>query len=263
MERVAFLVERTGERISCLLNPQDVQTRRIAGVQRRGGAGGGLFGHGVGDDPLIASGGGVTEYDLQLLFDVEVAAEGKSGGPRDVRDFTRPLWALGEAPGDDDGPVGPTLVRLVWGKAWNVLGVVVHVEERLERFDAAGAPGRSWLSLRLRRVPEADAKPAKGAAAGGGGGGASPSPARPPSTASPAPAPPAPPDPSRMRAVTPPVDDAGVPLERFDLIAARRYGDPALALPLAAYNDIDDPLRLDAGTAIVLPPATALPGSAP
>jgi hypothetical protein len=29
------------------------------------------------DDPLIATGGGVTEYDLKLLFDVDIANEGR------------------------------------------------------------------------------------------------------------------------------------------------------------------------------------------
>ena len=33
MERVAFIVERTGERIDCLLNPDTVVVRRSAGLR--------------------------------------------------------------------------------------------------------------------------------------------------------------------------------------------------------------------------------------
>ena len=32
MERVAFLIEETGERIACLLNPESLVVRRIAGA---------------------------------------------------------------------------------------------------------------------------------------------------------------------------------------------------------------------------------------
>ena len=40
MERVAFIVEETGERISCMLNPEHIVQRRIAGLApRRTGAG--------------------------------------------------------------------------------------------------------------------------------------------------------------------------------------------------------------------------------
>src|SRR3954464_1351030 len=112
MERVAFLLERSGERISCLLNPENLEARRTAGLRIRQGAGGFLTGLARSEDPLIATGGGVTEYDLHLLFDVEVAREGRSpnasnasdaspgvSGPADdddVRALTRPLWDLTE-----------------------------------------------------------------------------------------------------------------------------------------------------------------------
>ena len=77
MERVAFLLERSGERISCLLNPENLEARRTAGLRTRQGGGGFLTGVARSEDPLIATGGGVTEYDLHLLFDVEVAREGR------------------------------------------------------------------------------------------------------------------------------------------------------------------------------------------
>ena len=92
MERVAFLLERSGERISCLLNPENLEARRTAGVRTRLAGGGFLTGVARSEDPLIATGGGVTEYDLNLLFDVEVAREGRA--PTAVED--------GRGPAEDD-----------------------------------------------------------------------------------------------------------------------------------------------------------------
>ena len=66
MERVAFLIERTGERIGCLLNPESIVRRRVAGVRTRRSAGGLLTGTGLSDDQLIYTGGGTTD-DMALL----------------------------------------------------------------------------------------------------------------------------------------------------------------------------------------------------
>ena len=185
-------MEPGGRRISALLNPESLETRRTAGLRSRQGATGVLTGRGRSDDPLIATGGGVTELDLQLLFDTEIAMEGRAPGSAaaastsgaaagaaagaasaasaagaaaiaeapsppaitDVRELTRPLWDLAENARRNDGWGAPPTVRFIWGRSWNMLAVVVAAAERLERFDADGAPRRSWLSLRLRRVDE-------------------------------------------------------------------------------------------------------------
>ena len=81
MERVTFLVERTGERIPCLLNPEMLEVRRSAGLVRRRSVGGGVIGNPRTDDPLVATGGGITEYELKLLFDVDLlAGQSDAGG---------------------------------------------------------------------------------------------------------------------------------------------------------------------------------------
>jgi hypothetical protein len=72
MERVAFLIDDSGERIDCLLNPETVEVTRLAGVRPRGTASGQLTGAGLADDPLQFTGGGRTELVLDLLFDVEL-----------------------------------------------------------------------------------------------------------------------------------------------------------------------------------------------
>jgi hypothetical protein len=248
MERVAFLLERSGERLSCLLNPENLEARRTAGLRTRLAGGGFLTGVARSEDPLIATGGGVTEYDLNLLFDVEVAREGRPStapeggqGPAaddDVRALTRPLWDLTENAVAADGFSAPPTVRFIWGKSWNVPGVVLHVAERLERFNADGAPRRSWLSLRLRRVEDSEPRPA---------------PARPVTPQFEPPFDLEGGSIDQFPAVDMPVDNEGLPLKRLDQIADDAYGDPALWADIATFNGIDDPLNISEGTAIVLP----------
>lgn len=148
MERVSFLVEATGARLPCLLNPETLAVRRVAGVRPRRSAAGALTGAELTDDPLLHTGGGRTEIDLDLLFDVTLG--GGSVATEDVRDLTRPFWNLAE----NAGSRGPQ-VRFVWGKTWNIPGVVVSVAERLENFTPQGVARRSWLRLRLWRTGEA------------------------------------------------------------------------------------------------------------
>src|SRR5947209_8164329 len=94
MERVAFLIEETGERLRCLLNPESLVMRRVAGIHPRHSAGGQVTGAGLTDDPLLYTGGGRTELELDLLFDLSLA--GSSFTSDDIRDMTRPLWELAE-----------------------------------------------------------------------------------------------------------------------------------------------------------------------
>ena len=139
MERVAFLLEKTGERIPCLLNPESIVVRRLAGVRTRRSAGGPLTGAGLKDDPLLYTGGGTTEINLDLLFDIAIG--GSTIATEDVRDLTRPLWELAEGSPEESGFSRPPVVRFVWGKAWNIPAIVVAVAERLENFTSQGFPG--------------------------------------------------------------------------------------------------------------------------
>jgi hypothetical protein len=248
MERVAFLLEKNGERIQCLLNPASVVVRRLAGVQPRQSSSGPLTGAALKDDPLLYTGGGTTEILLDLLFDVSLA--GSTLTTEDVRDLTRPLTALAEGSEGDDGYGQVPLVRFVWGKAWNVLGVVAAVAERLEYFSANGAPGRSWLRMRLLRTgdftlpdteslgsdlsledmpDEVDVPPdelrfhqTKGAGEGEGD------------------------------------EEDGGSAERLDEIAASHYGKPAWWRLIAAFNKIDNPWKVSAGALLMIPPDSSV-----
>ena len=311
MERVTFLVERTGDRIPCLLNPESLEVRRSAGLVRRRGAGGAVIGNPRTDDPLVATGGGITEYELKLLFDVDllegqspsgsiappaaaaavptteetlagleegVAEDGETsaesptdetpGTPieeaapapidevpatpavrssTDVRTLTQPLWALAENGEPVAGSLAPQRVRFVWGRSWNVPGVILAVAERLERFDSQGVPQRSWLSLLMRRVEEELAT-----------GEAPPPPTSPQfETNSPAVSD----GDAGDDSVIVPVDEDGTAITPLYLVAAERYGDPRYDRAIAEYNDLDDLLELEEGQTIRLPPATAVVGT--
>ncbi|GAA2095499.1 hypothetical protein GCM10009841_06650 [Microlunatus panaciterrae] len=152
MERVTFIVTDSGNRITCLLNPEHLVQRRRAGLRRPMAATGPITGSALSDDVLLHTGGGRTEIDLDLLFDVSLAPE--TPPVTDVRQLTKPLWDLAENQEPSMDGARMTTVRFLWGKPWNVLAVVESVAERLERFDSGGTPTRSWLRMRLRRVPD-------------------------------------------------------------------------------------------------------------
>jgi Contractile injection system tube protein len=178
MERAAFLIEETGARLSCLLNPNTLVFRRVAGLRPRRSLAGAVTQDGLRDDPLIQTGGGYTELRLDLLFDVNIPGTwlgNRSASPSeaavadedlDVRDLTRPLWELTENQKRPGATAGPPRVLFVWGKkVWNFPAVVAAVAERLENFTARGTPQRSFLRLRLLRaddhvVPEELSSPA-------------------------------------------------------------------------------------------------------
>lgn len=242
MERVAFLVEGSGERLGCLLNPESLHVARRAGVRPRRAATGLLSGAGSSDDPLLYTGGGETTLSLDLLFDLGIG--GSTIRSTDVRELTKPLWDLAESTQASAAGARPPVVRFLWGKTWNVPGVVTAVAERLEHFGADGTPTRSWLRLLLARVSEDDAQAA----------------------AAPRLAPPA--GAEAIAADTGDVvhqvigggsDVAGTG-ERLEDVAFQYYGDPSAWRLIAAYNNIADPGRIPAGTLLRIPPAPTAGG---
>ncbi len=245
MERVAFLVEKTGERIPCLLNPTSVVVRRLAGVRARQSSAGPLTGAGLKDDPLLYTGGGMTEVLLDLLFDVSLA--GSNVTAVDVRVLTRPLTELAEGSDGEDGSGQIPLVRFVWGKSWNILGVVAAVAERLEYFTPDGAPQRSWLRMRFLRAGNPPGDRAS--------------------------------DLGKDMSLTDLPEEMDVPLnqlsvhqitgagkgsdgdsstERLDEIASAHYGNPSWWRLIAAFNNIDDPWDIEAGKLLNLPPGSSV-----
>lgn len=150
MERVAFLIEDTGEHFGALLNPETVLMSRTAGVEPHRSGGGRLAGAALADDPLLFTGGGHTELRMDLVFDVDLAPAQLH--VVDVRQMTRPIWSLAENSTEIEQQRRPPCVRFVWGRAWNVPGVVTEVAERFDRFAPDGSPLRSWMRLVFVRV---------------------------------------------------------------------------------------------------------------
>ncbi len=249
MERVAFLIEETNERLGCMLNPDTLVMRRVAGVVPRRSTGGQFSGMGLRDDPLLYTGGGRTELELGLLFDISL--RGSSIETNDVRDLTGPLWNLAENTRSSNGTQRPPLVRFVWGKSWNIPGIVVAVAERLEQFTAEGAAQRSWLHLRLWRVSAAVNEPLTGG----------------PTLSAQTFAP------EELDVAPESVPEEGVQThvvnagERLDAIAAQYYPNQPVAdvaglwRMLASFNNIQDPFDLPPGLLLRIPPFSALGGS--
>ena len=230
MERVAFLIEATGEQIYCLLNPETLVVTRTAGVEARQSSGGRLTGSGLADDPLLFTGGGRTELKLDLLFDIDLLPAHIEA--HDVRQLTRRIWALAENSAEVKRQHRPPMVQLLWGQAWSVPGIVTEVAERFDRFATDGSPLRSWLRLTFVRV---------GAAADKEGGEAWALAQRLP-----------PIDLSAPPATALEVVDEGVPAggegaatinpTRLGLFSLEAFGNPFQWKELLAYNGIDYPL---------------------
>jgi hypothetical protein len=255
MERVAFLVEETGARIDCLLNPETLEVTRLAGIRQRGVHSGRLTGVGLADDPLQLTGGGRTELTIDLLFDIDLVTAPTV--PEDVRSLTRPLWQLAENSASEQGAVRPPLVRFVWGKSWNVPGLVAAVAERFDRFGPTGVPQRSWLRMRFVRVAETAAEAlaqheamlaeARLAQAQQAASTLDPAGAESPAATVVA-----------LGQGAPSTDPGGDPSPmRFDLLSEDGLGNPFMWRLLASYNDVADPLRVTPGTVLAVPPGLA------
>jgi hypothetical protein len=248
MERVAFLVEATGERIDCMLNPETVVLRRVAGVKQRLSVSGHLTGVDLSDDPLLYTGGGHTELELDLLFDLDLDPQTPY---QSVRRLTERIWQLAENTANVGRYGSPPLVRFVWGKEWNLLGVVTAVAERFERFTPAGEPHRSWLSIRFVRVHDPEPRPVSSSGStlelDGAGGRSGPLRDLLPSTVPPEIA-----SSAHLEAAHTLLGD-GIAGETLPQISQAYYGNPDLWWLVAWFNDIGHPLQLAAGTTLLIP----------
>ncbi|AII10348.1 CIS tube protein [Rhodococcus opacus] len=112
----------------------------------------------------------------------------------------------------------PPLVVLTWGGTSSFNAFVTQVNAKYTLFSATGTPIRAVCTVNLEEMPGE----------------------------------PRPQNPSSGAITASRVHDL-VEGDTLHLLAYREYGDPALWRPLAAYNGIDDPMRLAAGQSVVLP----------
>lgn len=236
MERVAFVVDDTGERIDCLLNPETFEVKRLAGIRSPAAGEHRLVGRGRTDDPVRFTGGGRTELLLDMVFDVALVESRQA--PKDVRELTAQLWRLAENSAEDLGAARPPLIRLVWGRSWNVPGVIAAIAERFDAFGSTGAPGRSWMRLKLVRVEEpehAGARDFDEELARTGAGAA-------PATT-----------PAAVQALGDGTTTPGGAGARMDLLAAEALGSPMRWRELAEHNGVDNPFAVTPGSVLSVP----------
>lgn len=158
---------------------------------------------------------------MQLFFDEWESIAGNVSDDIDtLLGWTRPTEGSREHP-------RPPYLRFSWGSAnayeWDVVLKSVSVTFTMFRRD--GVPVRATADVSLEEVwsPLAPTNPTSGGVPG-----------------------------QRIHIV------AGG--DTLHSIAHREYGDPAYWRGLAAINDIDDPLRLRPGTALLIPPAAEAAG---
>ena len=244
MERVVFIIESSNDHIPCLLNPESLLLQRRAGVETRQFNGGLITGNDLADDPLIFTGGGTTELTINLLFDVNISGAGTEHS--DVRKLTGPLWRLSENEFKGESHKCPALVRLFWGKAFSFHGVITDIAERLEYFTAEGVPQRSFLRMRMRRVPEYTEEQLTGG---------NMMPASMPYDSNEAP--PTMNEKTTLHSVigslasSEGANDGDA--ERLDQLAYEHYGDPSQWRLLAWANNIADPAEIAAGQVLGFP----------
>jgi hypothetical protein len=117
----------------------------------------------------------------------------------------------------------PHLVVFKWGGVTSFPAFITQVNAKYTRFASNGVPIRAVCTVNLEEMPSEAEKqnPTSGALSA-----------------------------ERVHTMI-----AG---DTLALVAHREYGDPALWRPLAAYNGVDDPMRIPDGTSLMLPTDEAL-----
>lgn len=160
-------------------------------------------------------------------FKTELFLDGRETGSHDVNDDVKTLLSWLKPTPDSftaKKPKPPTVV-FHWGNKQSFGAHLVSVSAKYEMFDGTGVPIRARVSIELQEVQAETPKtnPSSGGLAG-----------------------------NRTHTIT-----AG---DSLHSIAQSSYGSPSLWRGLAAFNEIDDPLRMAAGRELLVPPLEAVVG---
>jgi hypothetical protein len=176
---------------------------------------------------VVFGGMGLRTLQMTLMFD-SYEESGVS-----VVEKIEKLMALMDPPAGQPATAGargnlprPPHVKFGWGGFYSFLAVITQVSQKFTLFRHDGTPVRATLQVTLQEIPQ-NGVPAKDWAKG----------QNPTSQATGA---------RRVRTVR--------PGETIDWIAAEELGDPGAWRLLAAANLLDDPRRLRAGQALLVPP---------
>lgn len=209
----AALRTETGQTIDFQFNPAELTIAKSATWQASAAKGG--------NAPTLHFQGGQSGT-LSLSITLDATTSGAS-----VTDGTDKLLALVQidrkVPGDDAQRQSgrPPWVEFHWGKLHAPFRAVVErLQIKYTYFSASGVPLRAKVDLGLKQYDDEAVQPRQN-----------------PTSHTPAP--------HTMHRL--------LPGETLDRVAARHYGDPTKWRMLAQANGIDDPLSLEAGTALAVP----------
>lgn len=164
--------------------------------------------------PVDFNGADPCKLTLELFFDATDAMDNS------VVDSVDQLFGCCVPTEDSVGQKKalPPLVILRWGTVTSFVAFVTSVQAKYTLFTSDGTPIRAICNVALEEMPGEPPKqnPTSGALAA-----------------------------RALRTLV-----AG---DTLASIAYREYGDPAMWRPLAAFNDIDDPIRLQLGTSLLIP----------
>jgi hypothetical protein len=216
----AKIVPEKGDEIPCLFNPDQITYLKTNGWSQQAANGTQL--------PAGAfSGGHPATLKLTLLLDAT-----EDGTKTHIAQTVKQLVKLTHI--DDslsNGKTGgrghsnspqhrPPTCKFVWGDYLSFDAVITSLTVRYALFLEDGTPVRANVDLELRQITDEDTFPKQNPTSGGRTG-------------------------ERLHRLA--------PRETLDQVAWAEFGKPGLWRAIAAFNGIDDPLRLRAGDAILLP----------
>ncbi len=163
--------------------------------------------------------GGSTTLTMDLYFD-------STDSGADVRTMTGKLAAMmlvNSALHQDSSNQGrPPKVQFSWGPMITFWAAITHLQLTFQLFKEDGTPLRAKASVTFTQVDDPNSRSWQNPTSGGVTG-------------------------ERIHRLG--------PRETLELVAFAELGDASLWRPLAAFNGIDDPLRLRPGTPVFLPPS--------
>jgi nucleoid-associated protein YgaU len=168
---------------------------------------------------LEFSGGNPTTLTMELFFDTYESGE-------DVRkEYTNDIWDLMMVNPETKDPKTrkgrPPMCEFRWGKTWSFKAVITSINQKFVLFLPDGTPVRAILNVTFQQVEEEGLYPRQNPTSGGGYG-------------------------YKARVVK-----EG---ETIDWISHEEYGNPALWRFIADTNDLENPMRLEAGQVLTIAP---------
>jgi hypothetical protein len=217
----AKIVPEVGDEIECLFNPDKIQFSRTNNWNFK-------VANGTQQPAGAFSGGGAAQLNLTLLLDSTEDGENIALTVKKLIHLTHIDDSLSN--GKSKGGRGrsqspqhrPPTCTFVWGQYLSFDAVIKTVTVHYVLFLEDGTPVRANVDLVLIQIADEDTFPNQNPTSGGRTG-------------------------ERVHRLG--------PRETLDQVAWAEFGKPGLWRAIAAFNGIDDPMRLRAGDPILLPAA--------